>query len=751
MGAMIYGGTSTEQITLNEDTLWTGFFHDLPNPNAFSHLESVRQKIREGLYQEAQLEIEHYMLGDYDESYLPMADVFLNFQDTSLPGSYRRSLSLSTAIHEVRYETAQGPVLREAFLSAPDQVLVYHIDTHSSSPCSLSITSPLRFHINQTDEDILLLEGEAPFYLPPHNMYPAPPVKYGDLPEEKGMRFCVGIKVLPLSGDLTVAENRLAFTGSSTILIASCTSYNGYKQHPYTQGKDARGIVLDRLFSAQRTDYETKKQRHLSEHASLYSRVDLNLGGPDRTHIPTDQRILDAAEGQPDLQLAALLFQYGRYLLIASSRPGSQPANLQGIWNQDFPPYWSSGWTTNINLEMNYWPAEVCNLTECHMPLLCLIRDLANAGTSTAEKLYGCRGWTTHHNVDLWRKTTPAEHQYDGISAGYSFWPMGGVWLSLHLWEHFAFTQDKNYLKDFAWPILRGAALFCLDWLTEGPDGFLVTMPSTSPENAFMTEKGRCNVSMASTMDMSLIWELFTCCISCCQVLETEYDFAETLERAKARLYPLKVGHFGQIQEWFQDFEETEPGHRHVSPLVGLYPGTRILDAGSKYTDAAYVTLQRRQTSDKRHGWGLAWLISLYARLRNREETGNCILEMQKDSVYPNLFDLHPPLSAQETMVFQIDGNFGYTAGVAEMLLQSHDQMIHLLPALPTSFTSGSVSGLKARGGYTVDIAWENGELTQACITPQKDGTFQVEYQNTTISLSGQANHPIPLLVSQFL
>lgn len=742
MGAMIYGGVSGEIIPLNNDTLWTGYPRDTVRQSAFEHLAPVRQKVLSQQYRSAQSEIEHYMLGDYDESYLPMADLKLCFDDSPLPDSYSRTLSLSDAAASVDYQTAKGRIHREAFLSCPDQIFVYHWEASGGETINLKLelTSRLACSAAGIDGRTVLLTGEAPSYLPPHNMYPAPQTVYGRIPEEKGMRFAVCARVLAQGGAVRQQEGQISVKGAGqiTILVTSATSFNGYKLHPYIQGRDEVSAAMEQINRA--PDYRSLKERHVWDYSDLYSRVSLELGGPDRSHIPTDKRIKEMQDGKDDFQLASLLFQYGRYLLIASSRPGTQPAGLQGIWNSDLPPYWSSGWTANINLEMNYWPAEICALPECHQPLLDLVRDLSEAGAGTARVLYGCRGFTAHHNIDLWRKTTPAEFQFDYISAGYSFWPMGGTWLCLHLWEHFNFTQNKEYLASFAWPIMKQAALFCLDWLTESPDHYLVTNPSTSPENAFLTPEGeRCNVSMASTMDITLIWELFTACIGCCGILDQDKDFAAELQTAKDRLYPLKTGTHGQLLEWFREFEEEEPGHRHVSHLVGLYPGTRILQSGDKYKQAAEEVLKRRSTNQKRHGWGLAWLISLYARLGRNETAGDCVLEMVRDSVYPNLFDLHPPLSEKETMVFQIDGNFGYTAGVAEMLLQSHDGSVHLLPALPASWPDGFATGLRARGGYTADMEWKQGELLQARIAAAQSGPCTVVYGERQLTLDIKA------------
>lgn len=757
LGAMITGDTYKEIISLNEDTLWTGYpGKEQINAEAIHHLDSVREKVARGEYRNAQAEVERYMLGDYDESYLPMADLEIELNQAPVAGSYHRSLSLPTGIQSINYDTQKGHICREAFISYPDQVFAYHFFTTGEEMIDMSIglKSKLRYTIEKTGDTALLLHGEAPSYLPPHNMYPAPPIQYGVTPETKGMRFAVNVRVLLENGECMQDDTCILIRNSRdvTLLVSAATSYNGYDNHPYANGKDEVRLaenLLDHLCAD--FDYDVLKKRHIKDFSALYSRIYLNLGGEDHSNIPTERRIARVQGGKEDIQLSAILFQYGRYLLISSSRPGTQPANLQGIWNKDFPPYWSSGWTANINLEMNYWPAEVCGLPECSEPLLHLIRDLSKAGQRTAKELYNCSGWTAHHNIDIWRKTTPAEYQFPYISAGYSFWPMAGAWLSLHLWEHFSFTRDMEFLRDFAWPIMQQAAQFCLDWLVETPDHMLITSPSTSPENAFLTKEGkRCNISAASTMDITLIWELFTDCMEACKALDLDSDFSKRLLQAREKLYPLKAGSHGQLLEWSEEFQETEPGHRHLSPLIGLYPGKRILHEGDTYIKAAIEFLKGRTTNQKRHGWGLVWLISIYSRLGKGEQAGDCVTEMVRDSVYPNLFDLHPPLSDKETRVFQIDGNFGYTAGIAEMLLQSHDNMITLLPALPAAWSEGEVSGLRARGGYAIDMRWSRNTLESVSIKGKQTGSVTVRYKDMYASIYVAANSVTQLTLSQF-
>lgn len=493
---------------------------------------------------------------------------------------------------------------------------------------------------------------------------------------------------------------------------------------PSQSGIDPYALCKKQLASLEPKTYSKIRSDHLLDYRELFDRVSLDLGGQDEDSHPTDERIRAVADGANDPGLCALYFQYGRYLLISSSRPGTQAANLQGIWNNELRPAWSSNWTTNINTQMNYWSAETCNLPECHEPLFRLTSELSEKGQETARVNLNCSGWVANHNVDLWRLTTPV-----GYSARWAYWPFGGVWLSMHLWEHYLFSQDVPFLAEQAYPVMRGAAEFCMDWLIEDDTGYLVTAPSTSPENAFLTQSGEvCSVGKASTLDLTLMRELFEAVLEAGRMVPADKKFLDRIGRAVVRLPPFRVGSLGQLQEWDEDYLEEDPGHRHFSYLYALYPGHQIsLDRRTELLDACRKVLDRRISGGGASvGWSCAWSIGLYAHLGMGEAAWGRLQTLLGQSTYPNLLDLHPPIAGVDRNVFQIDGNFGGTAAIAEMLLQSGDQVLRLLPALPDAWPQGSVAGLKARGAYSVDMTWTDGKLDWAEISAMYGGNVEV-------------------------
>ncbi len=744
LGAMVFGGVETERIQFNENTLWSGGPRDWNNPGAKEALEKVRKLAFEGKFAEADIESKK-MQGPYTQSYMPMGNLNIKFDHGSESEVYSRELDLNDAVAITKYENKWVNYTREVFASYPDQVIVVRIsaDVRGSVNFDATLDSLLRYKTSGRG-DTIIMKGKAPKSVDPNYRQGGEPVTYADDENGEGMNFEVRVKAIPEGGFAKADSNGIHVReADSVVLILSAgTSFNGFEMSPGLNGKDPSKIAKKYLDSAAKKSYASLLAAHVKDYRNLFNRVELDLGSMSEqsNEVPTDWRV--AQFGAKDPELVTLMFQFGRYLLISSSRPGGQPANLQGIWNDLLRPPWSSNYTTNINTEMNYWPAEVANLSECHEPLFRFIKELSIEGAKTARINYGARGWVAHHNSDLWRQTAPPGNFGEG-DAVWAMWPMSAPWLTTHLWEHYLYTGDEKFLRETAYPLMKGAAEFLLDWLIDDGKGHLVTNPSTSPEHKFVlpgqkkqkyifVTNGRpaAAISVSSTMDTELISESFANLIEASKTLDIDAGFRKQLEEAKGKLLPLPLNKEGRLLEWSQDFEDDEPQHRHISFLYSLYPGRLINNSTPELMDGAKKALELR--GDISTGWALGWRICSWARLGDGDHAMTLISNdlritgtegVNVGGVYPNLLGAHPP--------FQIDGNFSFTAGVAEMLMQSHEGEISLLPALPKDWPSGHVKGLRARGGYEVDIDWREGKLSKSVIRAKYDGKCRVRVKGT--------------------
>jgi alpha-L-fucosidase 2 len=742
IGAMVYGGTNLETIQFNEETLWTGQPHDYAHPGAHQHLDKLRNLLWEGKQEEAhQLANEQFMSQPFGQfCYQPFGNILLEFTGHDSVANFKRTLNLENAISGVSYEVDGTRFEREVFASHPAQAVIIRLTSSKKGQLSFStrLDSPHDSHSVTVEGNEVILRGKA-------NNYPKEAGMDGFPYPESKLIFEARIKVQSDGGTLLPKEDAIEINGAkeATLILVAATSFVNYNDI----SGNPEEVCKKHLAGLEGKSYETLKAEHIQDYSKLFSRVSLDLGTSDISQRPTNQRLITFNEDL-DPSLVALLYQYGRYLLISSSRPGTQPANLQGIWNDRMAPPWDSKYTININTEMNYWPSEITNLSECTEPLIKMVEELSKTGINTAKEHYNLPGWVTHHNTDLWRGAAPINHSNHGI------WVTGGAWLCQHLWWHYEFTGDLSYLREKAYPALREASRFFTGYLVPDPKNpdWLISGPSNSPEIGGLV--------MGPTMDHQIIRNLFDNTIEAAGLLGVDADFAGQLAELKAKIAPNQIGQHGQLQEWLEDKDDPANEHRHVSHLWGLHPGNEIHPLTTpELAEACRVTLSHR--GDGGTGWSRAWKINFWARLLDGDHAFLLLKNLMVPSItgdtdyrdrgglYFNLFDSHPP--------FQIDGNFGATSGITEMVLQSHlrnengEYYQDILPALPSALPSGKISGIKGRGGFELSISWNNGIMETIEAKSLLGNKLILRYKGKLVSKDTQAGETLTFTSADFI